>query len=130
MMAPGLIVLFVFAYLPMFGIIIAFKDSRLPGRPGQPAGRLQELLLLFRPTTRADRTSNDPLHERALHRQASWWWRLGIALLLKGVQGSNRWVRGSTIDPVLPLSLFVRDHQLLVFALLNTSNGLIQPTRL
>ncbi len=28
MMAPGLIVLFVFAYLPMFGIIIAFKDYR------------------------------------------------------------------------------------------------------
>ena len=28
MMFPGLLLLFVFAYLPMFGIIIAFKDYR------------------------------------------------------------------------------------------------------
>src|SRR5258708_6957980 len=95
MMAPGLGVLFIFAYLPMFGISIIFNT----------------------------------LFMNALFIVSVLVVALGIALLLKEVQGSNRWLtrfyQSTLFFPYL-FSYVIINY--FVFALLNTSNGLVNHT--
>src|SRR6266568_4082862 len=48
MMAPGLALLFVFSYVPLFGLVIAFKDYRAyQGIWGSTWAGLQNFLYLF-----------------------------------------------------------------------------------
>jgi len=129
MMVPGLVVLFVFAYLPMFGIIIAFKDFRAyQGVLGSRWVGLQNFYYLFG-TDDARRIVVNTLGMNALFIAAVLVAALGIALLLREVQSSNRWFakfyQSTLFFPYL-FSYVIINY--FVFALLDTSNGLVNHT--
>lgn len=129
MMLPGLIVLFVFAYLPMFGIIIAFKDYRAyQGVLGSRWVGLQNFYYLFA-TDDARRIVINTLFMNALFIGGILVVALAIALLLKEVQGSNRWLakfyQSTLFFPYL-FSYVIINY--FVFALLSRSDGLVDRT--
>lgn len=126
MMLPGLIVLFVFAYLPMFGIIIAFKDYRAyQGVVGSRWVGLKNFYYLFQ-TDDARRIVVNTLEMNALFIASVLLVALAIALLLKEVQGSSRWLakfyQSTLFFPYL-FSYVIINY--FVFALLNRSDGLV-----
>jgi putative aldouronate transport system permease protein len=126
MMLPGLIVLFVFAYLPMFGIIIAFKDYRAyQGVVGSRWVGLKNFYYLFE-TDDARRIVVNTLEMNALFIASVLLVALAIALLLKEVQGSSRWLakfyQSTLFFPYL-FSYVIINY--FVFALLNRSDGLV-----
>ncbi|TME23835.1 MAG: sugar ABC transporter permease [Chloroflexi bacterium] len=129
MMLPGLLVLFVFAYLPMFGIIIAFKDYRAyQGVLGSQWVGLKNFQYLFG-TDDARRIVVNTLAMNALFIVSVLVVALAIALLLKEVQGSSRWLskfyQSTLFFPYL-FSYVIINY--FVFALLNTSNGFVNHT--
>jgi putative aldouronate transport system permease protein len=129
MMIPGLLVLFVFAYLPMFGIIIAFKDYRAyQGVLGSQWVGLKNFQYLFG-TDDARRIVFNTLFMNGIFIASVLLVALAIALLLKEVQGSNRWLakfyQSTLFFPYL-FSYVIINY--FVFALLNTSNGLVNRT--
>ena len=126
MTIPGLLVLFVFAYLPMFGIIIAFKDYRASqGILGSAWVGFQNFFYLFQ-TDDARRIVFNTLFMNALFIVTVLVASLGIALLLHEVRHSNTWLAGfyqSTLFFPYLFSYVIINY--FVFALLNTSNGLV-----
>jgi len=129
MMLPGLLVLFVFAYLPMFGIIIAFKDYRAyQGVLGSQWVGLKNFQYLFG-TDDARRIVVNTLAMNALFIVSVLVVALAIALLLKEVQGSSRWLskfyQSTLFFPYL-FSYVIINY--FVFALLNASNGFVNHT--
>ncbi len=129
MMVPGLVVLFVFAYLPMFGIIIAFKDFRAyQGVLGSRWVGLQNFRYLFG-TDDARRIVVNTIGMNALFIVSVLVAALAIALLLKEAQGSNRWLarfyQSTLFFPYL-FSYVIINY--FVFALLDTTNGLVNHT--
>jgi len=128
MMAPGLIVLFVFAYLPISGSSSPSRTTALQGVLGSRWVASRTSTTSFRPTTRGGRPST-PLFMNALFIVSVLVVALGIALLLKEVQVPNRWVTGSTSRPCSSPSLFVRDHQLLRFSRFSTRATASSTTR-
>jgi len=129
MMVPGLLVLFVFAYLPMFGIIIAFKDFRAyQGVLGSRWVGLQNFRYLFG-TDDARRIVVNTIGMNALFIVSVLVAALAIALLLKEAQGSNRWLarfyQSTLFFPYL-FSYVIINY--FVFALLDTTNGLVNHT--
>src|SRR5438132_4113661 len=126
---PGLLVLVFFEYLPMFGFIIAFKDYRAyQGVLGSRWVGLKDFYYLFQ-TDDARRIVFNTLFMNALFIVSVLAVALGIALLLKEVQGSNRWLtrfyQSTLFFPYL-FSYVIINY--FVFALLNTSDGLINHT--
>jgi putative aldouronate transport system permease protein len=129
MMLPGLIVLFVFAYLPMFGIIIAFKDYRAyQGVLGSRWVGFKNFYYLFE-TDDARRIVINTLGMNALFIASVLLVALAIALLLKEVQGSSRWLakfyQSTLFFPYL-FSYVIINY--FVFALLNRNDGLVNHT--
>src|SRR6266568_787263 len=126
MTIPGLLVLFIFAYLPMFGIIIAFKDYRASqGILGSAWVGFQNFFYLFQ-TDDARRIVFNTLFMNALFIVTVLVASLGIALLLHEVRHSNTWLAGfyqSTLFFPYLFSYVIINY--FVFALLNTSNGLV-----
>src|SRR5260370_40492132 len=126
MTIPGLLLLFVFAYLPMFGIIIAFKDYRAsPGILWSAWLGFQNFFYLFQ-TDDARRIVFNTLFMNALFIVTVLVGSLGIALLLHEVRHSNTWLAGfyqSTLFFPYLFSYVIINY--FVFALLNTSNGLV-----
>jgi len=90
MALPGIVVLFVFAYLPMFGLIIAFKDYRFAdGILGSQWVGLQNFKFLFGTDT-AWRITRNTLLMNSLFIIVNTTGGLGVALLLNEVYKS--WV--------------------------------------
>jgi len=128
MMLPGLLVLFVFAYLPMFGIIIAFKDYRAyQGVLGSQWVGLKNFYYLFG-TDDARRIVVNTLGMNALFIVSVLVVSLAIALLLKEVQGNRRLARFYQSTLFFPYLFSYVIINYFVFALLNTSNGFVNHT--
>ena len=126
MTIPGLLTLFIFAYLPMFGIIIAFKDYRASqGILGSAWVGFQNFFYLFQ-TDDARRIVFNTLFMNALFIVTVLVASLGIALLLHEARQSNKWLarfyQSTLFFPYL-FSYVIINY--FVFALLNTSNGLV-----
>ena len=126
MAIPGLLTLFIFAYLPMFGIIIAFKDYRASqGILGSAWVGFQNFFYLFQ-TDDARRIVFNTLFMNALFIVTVLVASLGIALLLQEARQSNTWLarfyQSTLFFPYL-FSYVIINY--FVFALLNTSNGLV-----
>ena len=126
MTIPGLCLLFVFAYLPMFGIIIAFKDYRAYlGVLGSAWVGLQNFFYLFE-TNDARRIVFNTIFMNTLFIVTVLIASLGIALLLHEVRNSHKWLsrfyQSTLFFPYL-FSYVIINY--FVFALLDTSNGLV-----
>jgi len=126
MAIPGLLTLFIFAYLPMFGIIIAFKDYRASqGILGSAWVGFKNFFYLFQ-TDDARRIVINTLFMNTLFIVTVLVVSLGIALLLQEVRNSNTWLakfyQSTLFFPYL-FSYVIINY--FVFALLNTSNGLV-----
>ena len=128
MMLPGLLVLFVFAYLPMFGIIIAFKDYRAyQGVLGSQWVGFKNFYYLFG-TDDARRIVVNTLGMNALFIVSVLVASLAIALMLKEVQGNRRLARFYQSTLFFPYLFSYVIINYFVFALLNTSNGFVNHT--
>jgi putative aldouronate transport system permease protein len=128
MMLPGLLVLFVFAYLPMFGIIIAFKDYRAyQGVLGSQWVGFKNFYYLFG-TDDARRIVVNTLGMNALFIVSVLVVSLAIALMLKEVQGNRRLARFYQSTLFFPYLFSYVIINYFVFALLNTSNGFVNHT--
>lgn len=126
MTIPGLLVLFVFAYLPMLGIIIAFKDYRAyQGVFGSAWVGLQNFFYLFE-TNDARRIVFNTILMNTLFIVTVLIASLGIALLLHEVRNSHKWLskfyQSTLFFPYL-FSYVIINY--FVFALLDTGNGLV-----
>src|ERR1700730_16137173 len=90
MAIPGLLLLFVFAYLPMFGIIIAFKDFRASqGILGSAWVSFQNFFYLFQ-TDDARRIVFNTFFMNALFIVTVLVASLGLALLLQEARQSSK----------------------------------------
>src|SRR5260370_4187402 len=126
MAIPGLLTLFIFAYLPMFGIIIAFKDYRASqGILGSAYVGFQNFFYLFQ-TDDARRIVFNTLFMNALFIVTVLVASLGIALLLQEARQSTTWLarfyQSTLFFPYLFSYLIINYF---VFALLNTTNALV-----
>jgi putative aldouronate transport system permease protein len=126
MMIPGLILLFIFAYLPMLGLVIAFKNYRASqGIFGSAWVGLQNFYYLFG-TDDARRIVINTLFMNTLFIVSVLIVSLGIALLLHEVRNTNKWLakfyQSTLFFPYL-FSYVIINY--FVFALLNESNGLV-----
>lgn len=129
MTIPGVLVLFVFAYLPMAGLVVAFKDYRASqGIFGSAWVGFQNFFYLFE-TDDARRIIYNTLFMNALFIVTVLVASLGIALLLNQVRGGNRWNKWlakfyqSTLFFPYLFSYVIINY--FVFALLDAQSGLI-----
>src|SRR5260370_8183447 len=129
MAIPGLLTLFIFAYLPMFGIIIAFKDYRASqGILGSAWVGFQNFFYLFQ-TDDARRIVFNTLFMNTFFIVTVLVASLGLSLLLHEAGQSNKWLsrfyQSTLFFPYLFSYIIIKYF---VFALLNTSNGLVNHT--
>ncbi|MFL6546695.1 MAG: ABC transporter permease subunit, partial [Candidatus Udaeobacter sp.] len=126
MALPGLLFLLVFAYIPMFGLIIAFKDYRAyQGIFGSAWVGFQNFLFLFS-TQDAWHITFNTLFMNALFIITSLVVSLAIALLLNEIRDSSKFLSKfyqSTLFFPYFLSWVIVGY--FVFALLNTNDGLM-----
>lgn len=126
MAAPGTLLLFVFAYLPMIGLMIAFKDYRAAdGILGSAWSGLENFRYLFS-TPDAWRITYNTLVMNAIFIITNLIMSLAIALLLNEVRDSNpllsKFYQSTLFFPYL-LSYVIVNYFL--FAFLNTDSGLV-----
>ncbi len=126
MTLPGLVLLFVFAYLPMIGLVVAFKDYRASrGIFGSDWVGFKNFLYLFQ-TDDARRIVANTLFMNALFIVTTLVGSLAIALLLYEVRHSSTWLakfyQSTLFFPYL-FSYVIINY--FVFALLDTQNGLV-----
>ena len=126
MTLPGLLLLLVFAYLPMVGLVVAFKDYRAYlGIFGSKWIGFQNFYYLFQ-TDDARRIVYNTLFMNALFIVTVLVASLGIALLLHEVRNSNKWLakfyQSTLFFPYL-FSYVIINY--FVFALLDRQNGLV-----
>ncbi|HLZ57406.1 MAG TPA: ABC transporter permease subunit [Ktedonosporobacter sp.] len=126
MAAPGLLFLLIFAYLPMFGLIIAFKDYRAyQGILGSAWVGLQNFRFLFS-TQDAWHITSNTLLMNALFIVTSLVASLAIALMLNEVRDTSkilsRFYQSTLFFPYF-LSWVIVGY--FVFALLNTNSGMV-----
>ncbi|TBL80031.1 sugar ABC transporter permease [Paenibacillus thalictri] len=124
MTLPGVLILFCFAYLPMFGIIIAFKDYKFDkGIVGSEWVGLKNFKYLFS-SEDAWRITFNTLFLNAMFIVFGLIAAVGIALLMNEVKVRwlNKLFQSALFFPYL-LSWVVMGY--LVFALLKMENGLV-----
>lgn len=126
MTLPGMLLLFIFAYLPMIGIVIAFKDYRaVDGIWGSRWIGFENFRYLFG-TEDARRITFNTLFMNSIFIITILLGSLGIAFLLDEVRDNNKWLakfyQSSLFFPYL-LSYVVINY--FVFAFLNTDNGVL-----
>lgn len=126
MALPGIIVLVVFAYLPMFGIIIAFKDYRpIDGIFGSPWVGLDNFRFLFGGNAAWHITFNT-LFMNTIFIVSSTVVCLAFALMLNEIRDSSktlgRLYQGVLFFPYLVSYVLV---SYFVFAFLNSDSGLL-----
>jgi putative aldouronate transport system permease protein len=126
MTLPGLALLLVFAYLPMIGLVVAFKDYRASkGIFGSDWVGFKNFLYLFQ-TDDARRIVANTLFMNALFIVTTLVGSLAIALLLYEVRNSSKWLskfyQSTLFFPYL-FSYVIINY--FVFALLDTQNGLV-----
>jgi putative aldouronate transport system permease protein len=126
MMSPGLALLFVFSYVPLFGLVIAFKDYRAyQGIWGSAWVGLQNFQYLFNSQDAWHITFNT-LFMNALFIVTTLIASLAIALLLNEIRESSRFlikIYQSTLFFPYFLSYVIISY--FVFGLLNANNGLL-----
>lgn len=126
MMIPGLLVLLVFSYAPMFGLVIAFKDYRAyQGIWGSAWTGFQNFHYLFS-TADAWHITYNTLFMNSLFILTTLAASLGIALLLNEIRDSGRWLPKfyqSTLFLPYVLSYVLISY--FVFALLSSDTGLL-----
>ncbi len=124
MSLPGILHLLIFAYLPMFGIIIAFKDYRFDkGILGSKWVGLYNFKFLFSSATAA-RITRNTVGYHFLFMITGMLASLIIALLMNEVQGTLR-ARFYQSAMFLPYFISYVIVAYFVFAFLNIDNGLV-----
>ncbi len=126
MTLPGVLLLLVFAYLPMVGLIVAFKDYRASkGIFSSDWVGFRNFFYLFQ-TDDARRIVANTLLMNALFIVTTLVGSLAIALLLYEVRNSSNWLakfyQSTLFFPYL-FSYVIINY--FVFALLDTQNGLV-----
>lgn len=126
MATPGLLLLLVFSYLPMFGLIIAFKDYRAyQGVLGSAWVGLQNFQFLFG-TQDAWRITFNTLFMNGLFIVTTLVGALAVALLLNEIRESSRFLAKfyqSTLFFPYFLSYIIISY--FVFGLLNADTGML-----
>jgi putative aldouronate transport system permease protein len=126
MMLPGLAALLVFNYMPMIGLVIAFKDYRAyQGLLGSAWNGLQNFQYLFG-TSDAWNITFNTLFMNGLFIITTLLGSLGIALLLNEIKDSGNWLPRfyqSTLFVPYVLSYVLISY--FVFALLSSDSGLV-----
>jgi putative aldouronate transport system permease protein len=124
MAAPGLILLLIFSYLPMAGLILAFKDYRFDkGIFGSDWVGLSNFRFLFE-TSDAWRAISNTLYMNFMFITTNLIVSIGLALLLNEIQRSilSRFYQSILFFPYF-MSWVIVGY--LVFAFLSPENGLI-----
>jgi putative aldouronate transport system permease protein len=126
MAVPGVLQVFIFAYLPMFGVVIAFKNYRAAdGILGSAWVGLENFRFLFGSST-SWRAVYNTLAMNALFIIVGTFGALAVALLLNEIHQRNPWLlkfaQSSLLLPYVISWIIVRSF---VFALLNSNNGWI-----
>jgi putative aldouronate transport system permease protein len=126
MTIPGVLVLFVFAYVPMLGLVVAFKDYRASqGILGSAWVGFQNFFYLFE-TDDARRIIYNTLFMNALFIVTVLVASVSIALLLNQVRDTNKWLakfyQSTLFFPYL-FSYVIINY--FVFALLDSQSGLV-----
>ena len=126
MMLPGLLVLLVFSYAPMVGLVIAFKNYRAyQGIWGSAWSGLQNFQYLFS-TADAWHITYNTLVMNSLFIATTLAGSLGIALLLNEIRDSGTWLpRFYQSTLFLPYVLSYVLISYFVFALLSSDSGLL-----
>lgn len=126
MMLPGLLVLLVFSYAPMVGLVIAFKNYRAyQGIWGSAWSGLQNFQYLFS-TADAWHITYNTLVMNSLFIVTTLAGSLGIALLLNEIRDSGTWLpRFYQSTLFLPYVLSYVLISYFVFALLSSDSGLL-----
>lgn len=126
MMTPGLLLLLVFNYAPMVGLVIAFKDYRAyQGLWGSAWVGLQNFQYLFG-TSDAWHITYNTLLMNALFIVTVLVGSIGLALLLNEIRDTGRWLPKfyqSTLFVPYVLSYVLISY--FIFALLSADSGLI-----
>jgi putative aldouronate transport system permease protein len=126
MALPGLLLVFVFAYLPMFGVILAFKDYRaVKGIFDSEWVGFKNFEFLFS-TGDAWRITFNTLFLNAIFIVAGTIAALTIAILLNEVREKAKFL-GNIYQSILVLPHFISFVIVgyFVFAFLNTDNGMV-----